>query len=252
MNGDRLITALDLPAGSHVDKRVPKKLLLENSVSTAADKRLINDGLAELQWLAVLKPTTIGVQIYHDAVREYLEIAVLRQILRVQAKSSRLIELVHRAVPYPLLLISEQEGRTGLSATHKRFSQGVAGEIVLEGDIVIVEWGVEHDDSCWRAFCDALALGKQPRTSLYALYQSWIDTLVALQAARITGKFAIAANSESALARRDALKACAPIESEIRRLRNTAAKEKQLARRIELNLELKRLEAALTAAHANL
>jgi hypothetical protein len=35
-------------------------------------------------------------------------------------------------------------------------------------------------------------------------------------------------------------------------LRATAAKEKQMARRVDLNLQLKRLEAALAAAHANL
>ena len=78
MNGDALLAALDLPASSRVDQRVPKKLLLENGAPTAADKRLINDGIEELLWLAALKPTTIGVPEYRDDVREYLEIAVLR------------------------------------------------------------------------------------------------------------------------------------------------------------------------------
>ena len=64
MNGDALLAALDLPASSRVDQRVPKKLLLENGAPTAADKRLINDGIEELLWLAALKPTTIGVPEY--------------------------------------------------------------------------------------------------------------------------------------------------------------------------------------------
>jgi hypothetical protein len=108
MNGDTLIEALDLPAGSRVNQRVPKKLLLENGAPTAADKRLINDGIEELLWLAALKPTTIGVPAYRDETREYLEIAVLRLTLRAAAKATRLVELVHRAVPYPLLLVTEQ------------------------------------------------------------------------------------------------------------------------------------------------
>ncbi len=48
MNVAALIAALDLPAGSRVDQRVPKKLLLENGAPTAADKRHINDGIEEL------------------------------------------------------------------------------------------------------------------------------------------------------------------------------------------------------------
>lgn len=243
-----LVAALDLPASSRVDQRVPKKLLLENGAPTAADKRLINDGIEELFWLAALKPTTIGIPEYRDEVREYLEVALLRLTLRGTANATRLVELVHRAVPYPLLLLTEQGDRSGFSAVHKRWSQGEAGKTVLEGDVVAAGWDIEY----WPAFRDALALGKQPRTTLYALYQGWLDTLLALQAARVTGAFAVAANPEHASLRRDALQECARLDTEIARLRAAAAKEKQMARRVELNLELKRMEAVQTAARARL
>jgi len=247
-----LIDALDLPAGSRVDQRVPKKLLLENGAPTAADKRLINDGIEELLWLAALKPTTIGVPEYRDEVREYLEIAVLRLTLRATAKVTRLVELVHRAVPYPLLLLTEQGERLGISAAHKRWSQGEADKTVLEGDIVAAGRDTEYDGERWPAFRDALALGKQPRTTLYLLYQGWIDTLLALQAARLTGAFSVAANVEHAVLRRDALQEYAQLDAAIIRLRATAAKEKQMSRRVDLNLELKRVEAAMVAARAKL
>jgi len=252
MNGDTLIEALDLPASSRVDQRVPKKLLLENGAPTGADKRLINDGIEELMWLAALKPTTIGVPAYRDDVREYLEIAVLRLTLRAAAKTARLVELVHRAVPYPLLLLTENGERPGLSAAHKRWSQGEAGRTVLEGDVVAAEWNAERDAERWPAFRDALALGRQPRSTLHTLYQGWIDTLLALRAARVTGAFAVAATAEYAALRRDALQEFARLDAEISRLRATAAKEKQMSRRVELNLELKRVEAAQSAARANL
>lgn len=252
MNGAALLAALDLPTSSRVDQRVPKKMLLENGAPTAADKRIINEGIEELVWLAALKPTTISVPEYRDEVREYLEIAVLRLTLRAAAKAARLVELVHRAVPYPLLLLTEQGERPGLSAVHKRWSQGEAGKTVLEGDVVAAEWDTEHDGKTWPAFRDALALDKQPRTSLHALYQGWIDTLLAFQAARVTGTFVVAANAEHAAVRQDALQECVRLDAEIARLRATATKEKQMARRVELNLELKRMEAAQAAARANL
>src|SRR5680860_1571015 len=158
MNGDALLTALELPASSRVDQRVPKKLLLENGAPTAADKRIINDGIEELLWLAALKPTTIGVPEYRDEEREYLEIAVLRLTLRAATKAARLVELVHRAVPYPLLLLTEQGERPGLSAAHKRWSQGEAGKTVLEGNVVVADWDAERDGERWPVFRDALAI----------------------------------------------------------------------------------------------
>ena len=72
-----VLAALSLPPEARVDQRVPKKLLVENGAPTTADKRQINEGIEEIIWLAALKPTTIGVPEYRDAVREYLEIAVL-------------------------------------------------------------------------------------------------------------------------------------------------------------------------------
>lgn len=84
-----LIAVLGLPVGCRVDQRVPKKLLLENGAPTAIDKRLINEGIEDIHWLAALKPTTIGVGPYRDDQREYLEIAVLAVTLRDAAAKPR-------------------------------------------------------------------------------------------------------------------------------------------------------------------
>src|SRR5690554_6729337 len=140
LSAQTLIQALHLPESCRVDQRVPKKLLLEHGAPTAADKRLITDAIEEIQWLAALKPNTIGVPSYRDAQREYLEIAVLAVTLRGTVKSARLArlaELVHRAVPYPVLLLMEAQALT-LSLAHKRWAQNEAGKVVLDGDAVLV------------------------------------------------------------------------------------------------------------------
>lgn len=252
MNVDTLLAAFDLPANCLVDQRVPKKLLLENGAPTAADKRLIQEAIEELVWVAALKPTTIGVPEYRDNEREYLEIAVLRVTLRAAAKVKRLVKLVHRAVPYPLLLVTEQSGRPCLSAAHKRWSQGEAGKTVLDGDVVSAEWDAAPDGQCGSAFCHALALGNQPAATLHSLYQGWIDTLHALHAARITGAFTVAASAADAAARQDALQENARLVGVMKRLRTSAAREKQMSRRVELNLALQRVEAALRAVRERL
>jgi hypothetical protein len=252
MKATLLLEALTLPATAMVDKRVPKTLLLEHGAPTAADKRQINEGIEQLVWVAALKPTTIGVADYRDELRDVLEIAVLHLTLRAATKVGRLIELVHRAVPYPVVLIVEQGSNASLSLAQKRWSQAEAGKTVLESDVVTVAWTADQDAEHWPTFRQALGLGQQPRTTLEALYQGWIDTLLALQAARLTGTFSVPANPEQAGLRRQALQECIRLAREISRLRATAAKEKQMARRVDLNLELKRLEAAQAAAQANL
>jgi len=248
-----LIAALDLPGSCRVDQRVPKKLLIENGAPTASDKRQINDGIEEIQWLAALKPNTIGVPEYRDDVREYLEIAVLNVTLRGNAKAGRLAELVHRAVPYPLVLSLISEQALMVSLAHKRWSQNEAGKVVLDGGTVEVALPRAASLSAVdKAFMQALALARQPQTTLHALYQGWMDSLEALLAARLTGGFKNANSPEQAAARRQGLQDCQRLELEAVNLRAKAAKEKQLARQVELNLALKRVQAQLAAVREQL
>ncbi len=249
---EQVIAALELPPGSRVDQRVPKKLLVENGAPTAADKRQINEGIEELLWVAAVKPTTVGIPEYRDVTREYLEIAVLYMVMRPSAKPSRLIELVHRAVPYPLLLVATQGVAITVSAAHKRWAQNEAGKTVLEDGVVFVDWGTESQADFCAEFLAAISLNRQPRLTFHALYQGWIDTIHALNAARATGAWKLAADAEQSARRREGLSECAQLEAETLRLRTAAAKEKQIARRVDLNLELKRVEAALAAARAKL
>ena len=252
MNSFELIAALALPDDALVDRRVPKTLLIENGAPTAADRRRIQEGVAEIRWLAALKPTTVGVAEYRDAGREYLEIAVLQLTLRSGTRAARLIELVHRAVPYPVLLIARQGDTTELSLAHKRWSQGEAGKTVLDGDVVTADMGSGCAGRITTAFCESLAITRQPRACLHTLYQAWIDAVLALRAARVTGVFAISTSTAEAADRASALLEYGRLESRISELSDAGAKEKQMTRLAEINLELKRLRADRDVARARL
>ncbi len=253
MTSDAIVRAIGLPDSALVNQRVPKKMLVENGAPTAADKRRINDGIEEIHWLAALKPTTIGVPDFSDDLREYLEIALLDVTLRSEAKAGRLAELIHRAIPYPLFLILLQGDQTILSLTHKRRAQNEADKFVLDGDSVeVAVSGQALSVEVNRQFLDTIALSKQPRANLLLLYQGWIDTVVALQASQISGSFCQAVTSDAAIARREAVQKCWDIEARIVSLRNAAAKEKQMGRRVELNLEIKGLEAELAKTKGEL
>jgi hypothetical protein len=249
MNVIDIVVALSLPPESRVDQRVPKKLLIERGAPTTADKRQINEGIEELLWLAALKPNTIGVPDYRDAVREYLEIAVLSLTLRPAAKPERLVELIHRAIPYPVLLVMSQSDILSLSLAHKRLAQNEADKVVLDEAITICVIG---DHPAVQPFLAGLSLAAQPRAHLLALYQGWKDCLEAFLAAQLTGEFVRPASAETASARREALLEHDRLTRQIATLRAQTARETQLNRRVELNLEIKRLEAALAEAYANL
>ena len=250
MSAFDLMTALALPGSALVDRRVPKSMLVENGAPTPGDKKRIRDGIEEIRWLAVLKPTTIGVAEYRDDAREYLEIAVLQVTLRPGARADRIIELMHRAVPYPVVLIAWEAETPDISLAHKRWSQGEAGKTVVDGEIIAAELGEGFPIEISSAFCDSLS--HQPRTTLYGLYQGWIDRLQALRVASVTGDFWVPTSPVVAADRSIALQEYLRLDAQIKDLRTAAGKEKQLARQVEMNLKLKNLRADRETARIKL
>jgi hypothetical protein len=264
LSSEQLISALRLPAEATVGQRVPKKMLAENltsrSTATSADRKLMHEQIEEVTWVAALKPTNAGIPVYQDEVRSYLELAVLSvrlregsQIAPIPAKVSpsvaRLAELVHRAIPYPVLLVLDDNARLYLSLVHIRWAQKEADKAVLDGDLiqgVFVHNGSPAasvmDADTVNAFINAMDLSKQPRTDLLTLYQGWMDTLSAWQAAAVTGRFECV-SPQQATARRAALRRCHELDAQISSLRAAASKEKQMARQVAANLEIKALMA---------
>lgn len=253
LNG--LLTALALPPSTQVQQRIPKKMLAENSAASLADRKLVQDRIEELTWQAVLKPTNVGVAAYVDELRSYLEVAVLvvklrteaapgglvnQQGAKISASVKRVAELVHRAIPYPTLLLLEDGQQMFASMAHIRWAQREAEKTVLDGDPIIVPITLAAEP---QAFLEAMALSKQPRSQMQALYQGWLDTLSAWQAVELTGQFKQSYSPTEAAERREAMRACRDLDARIAVVRSTAAKEKQLARQVAANLEIKTLLA---------
>lgn len=243
MSLDQIVDALAIPPDARVDQRVPKKLLVEQGAPTAADRKAIQDGIEEINWIAALKPGNIGVSAYRDEIREYLEIAVITASLRSEAKRTRIVELIHRAIPYPVVLAAEQGGAVYLSLAHKRWSQGEADKVVVEDVVSATPFRVDSLAEREALFLGSLAVAGLPNGDMFALYQGWVDRVTALEAASVTGTFAAPRGSDRSAELRAGLDNYARLQREIAGLRAKAAKEKQINRRVEINLEIKRLEA---------
>jgi len=249
MTVDQLLQTLALPDSTRVQQRVPKKLLVEHGAATAHDKRLIQDGIDEIIWLASLKPHLIGVPEHEDEHRHYREAAVLSLALRPGTRTARLVELLHRAVPHPVLLATTVDGSLGLSVTHLRRSQTEAGQTVLDGPVMSAQvppggGGV--------AFQTALALANLPRANLHALVQGWIDTIAALDVAQETGSFVPSTSRAEAEVRHAALQQLRDLQAQAAELRARAVKERQLARQVALSDELRSISAQMDSLRQRL
>ena len=262
-----LAQALALPASAYVGQRIAKTLLIEQIAnlpgSTAADKRLVNQLLAELHWLAALKPATCGLAAWQTDTHNYLEIAVLHAALNSlhsAVQAVRLIELIHRTIPYPVVLIVSQPGADGsghveqLSLAHKRLSAGNSSAMVLEQTITTKSIAAcAHKTGATCQFVHYLGFNQAPNTStnaailplhdLYARYSDWLYAVEALAASEHTGQFTVSTTAPDAVRRRSALAAHDQLGQQLISLRVQARKESQLGQRAVLNLKIAQLMA---------
>jgi len=250
MKPEEVIKALGLPSSSRVDQRIPKKMLIDNGSPTPSDKRTINESIEDIHWLAVLRPGSLGVSVFKDDVREYLEIAVLRVNCRLGSKVEKLAQIVHRAIPYPILLIQAQATGTVLSLSHLRWSQAESGKTVLDGGVLMAELTKLGDLEL--NFIDSLQVGRNAKGNLFEFYQSWIDRIEAYAASAVTGVYEPEIDGGRSAIRREALADYERISKEIAQLRQLASKERQVSRRVEANLKLKQLESLLAQASAKM
>jgi hypothetical protein len=149
-----------------------------------------------------------------------------------------------------VLVTSDAAGAT-LSLAHKRLSQAAAEQRVLEEVETTPLIGAVDTHAAAASFLADLALGALPARDLYAAYQSWTDRITALASARITGHYR-SPNGSGATTGRAALDEHARLGREIAALRKQAMKETQLARRVDLNLAIRRLSEQLAALTATL
>lgn len=237
---------LGVPPTARVDLRVAKDLVEERSNAGPADRRLIRTSLRSLTWAAALKPAHAGLPAHRSPDRTVVEIAVLAASIRTDGDAARLARLLHRSVAYPVALATtNDDGSTVLSFAEKRASATDPAGSVVERLIETPPFRADQPSPSASEFLRSLRIGAQPCGDLADLYDCWIASVEALLAAAITGAFRVSGKPATRAERREALDVCARLGQERTALLAAAAREKQLNRRVELNVSLARIEAEL-------
>jgi hypothetical protein len=98
----------------------------------------------------------------------------------------------------------------------------------------------------------SLALRNHPSRNLLTVYEGWLARIEALAAARLSGVYLVNDEGSEIERRRAALERHTQLACDIAGLRAKAGREKQLNRRVDLNIEIQRLEQAMAAQKQNL
>lgn len=223
---------LNIPDSCFIGSTIYKKLFYENANLSTSDKSLFTDTINKVVWLYCLKPETINIPAYKDEVRDYPEIEVIEVLLNKDYKLNRIAEIIMRTIPYPMLLIFKLEDKRQFYVAHQRTSQSDSSKNTIE-EIIATDW-LESDSDLF----DKLDIKQMRFTNFYTLYSDIVDVISIYKVSDI-----IADNASITGAEARALSTqIEEIESQITNLRAKLKKESQFNRKMELNIEIKKLE----------
>ena len=223
---------LNIPKSCEVGSTIFKKLFYEKADLSTSDKNLFIDNINKITWLYCLKPENINIKPYKDDNRDYPEIEVIEVEIIKDTKLNRIAEIIMRAIPYPMLLIFKLDDKIQLYTAHQRINQNDKSKNTL-GEFVSTDW-LDSDSP----LCKKLDVKQMRFTNFYALYSDIVDVINIYNATIILPLKDNFTGEEARVltAYVDA------IEQEIFSLRSELKKETQFNRRMELNIQIKKLE----------
>ena len=242
MTATVVIKALGLPQGAAVGSRIAKNLVIQKGAASAGDRRLVQDGIERLTWVAQVKPGNVGIEPAQDPDSLAVELSVLRLEPRVSsAKLDRLVEIVHRAIPYPLLLVLEHGPVAAISVASKRHSQADVDGVVLVAPAVTASID-EPNTQLLDDVCRALRESLDRVGDLGDLYDRWAAVAVAARARAISGTFQLT-DPSAVWDRWGQVREWERLEEEIARIGARARMATQMSDRVKLNGKLQQLRA---------
>lgn len=235
MNTDNLIKELGIPKAAIINRNFPKKMLYQNVALSSYDKDLIQNGISRLRWLGSIKETNTNIPKYEDDTVLYEEIQYFLLEVKNQKVAEKIGEILFKCIPYPQVLIVSFEEKY-------QYQMALTRKNAIDTNLVIVE---KFYESPWKSIEVSSTEGEtfwyhysnQKKTNLKEYYESLLAKLlinafdISLRKSETDTKEVIQIFDE-----------VQTLNEKIKKIMKLVKLEKQLNKRIELQLQLTQLK----------
>ncbi|MCY2687575.1 DUF4391 domain-containing protein [Salinimicrobium sp. TH3] len=244
---------LEIPAKAILNKRLTKAFFLQNFDLSAAEKKFLNQEVENLTWLASLRPNTVNIPAQQIETQTFEEIQIIVCQLRVDVKekSQKAVELVQKYLPYPVLLIVEDEHEFLFNSADKYINQNDIQKRTIKSYFSTPAINQLYKNDIVAELFKALKFSELDKSNLQTTYNSYVEALIRYKAAQHTGRFERKHHSRTS---RDMeyLLEIEELEKTINVLVNRIQKESMINRKVELNVKLQQHRQQIEELKQNL
>ncbi|MEA1982701.1 MAG: DUF4391 domain-containing protein, partial [Campylobacterota bacterium] len=228
-----------------INRKLFKKQFIANFSLNANEKKIISEDVENITLEYLLNKDNINITPFNDEDNDYSEIAFIRVELLSTKRLKKLSNII-QYIPYPLIVVYADENNVCINISPKRINKNDSSKLVVE-ESYFTEW-VDLDDSTEieQAFLESLEIKNHPFTNFFEFYNSYLNKLIAFNASHYSGSL------EQGEDTRELLREIQEVESNISDITSKIKKETDIRDKVNLNIELKKLNVRLESLKVTL
>lgn len=221
------------PSATIINRNLPKTQIYPH-MKNAADKQFLQDSVQSIYMLASLKTDNTHIAVYEDDKELYQEIQFLYVKTKGKGDSTKIYKMLAHLLPYPLVILADEpDSFTIYTGRFEKLSTGFL-------KLVNVYPSSVYQDENLEEVLQKISLIDLPRQNLKTFYDGLRDEIATATAKSQYGEAVGNITGEE----KDQLDA---LKKQIEDLRGQIKKERQLNRKINMQMKLKKLKDELSS-----
>lgn len=240
-----VVETIGFPLACKINKKIDKKLFIENFSLNINERKILSANVERITLEYLLNKNNINILPFVDEERDYSEIAFVRVEITNKTKYKTITSIIQN-IPYPLIIFIQCEKTLMVNISPKRINKSDSSKLVVE-ESHFTDWiDILNPSEIEIAFIESLAAKNHPFTDLYAFYNSYLDRIIAFNASKHSGT--LRSNEDTKVI----LEEITVHEAKITKLKNKIKKETNFNDKVNLNIELKKVNDRLNTLKGKL
>lgn len=206
-----------LPSRTKVGRVIPKNAFDE--YTNTKQKKLFTDCIQRITWTHKLSADTLNLD-----TKDIQEIQVFKVELKQKSDILKILEIINKSIPYHIVFWVEHNQEAYISTASKHLHP-------TNNDVAVIDWTFTSD---W--------FNKDDNSYAFSLKGS-LDTVFKNLCVQLTGKPELGKQSLDSILKNQ--QEVDRLKKEISKLKSAISKSKQFNEKVNLNIELQKLEREL-------
>ena len=240
-----IIKYFNFPNSTLIERKLFKKQFLDNFSLTSNEKKILSECVDSITLNNLLNKDSINILPFKNETHNYQEIAVISVEINNQNKSKEIANIILH-IPYPVVLILIYKEQIQINISPKRLNISDVSKLVVEEQYFTKWIDFKNLTSIDETFLHSLNINNHSFRNFLAFYESFIDKLVSYNASIYSGTFSISKDTKMILEN------IQKTEAQIIDIKNKIKKETNFNDKVNMNLELKKLNDKLKSLKEDL